>query len=250
LLRLEGIVHAEQGDLDAALHSWLDAVRFGCDIPHGAGSIGAVVGAACQSIGRKEFWTVLPSLSAVQSRAAMKRMTEIMSRQVRLHDVWQEERWALLAGRKEMMTPGWRSKWKGQFSWELQPIDAEQIEQDIIFWHNEGWNFCTAYSKPSRDLTPAEVKERVRDTIRTAEARQSRVKELIKRWDRYDEWTDEDILRDLSRYHDAQMQSALLPYREQVANPPVIETALDPANAAELISAALDGVAKPQKCPT
>jgi hypothetical protein len=66
LLRLEGIVHAEQGDLDAALHSWLDAVRFGCDIPHGAGSIGAVVGAACQSIGRKEFWTVLPSLSAVQ----------------------------------------------------------------------------------------------------------------------------------------------------------------------------------------
>jgi hypothetical protein len=180
----------------------------------------------------------------------MTRLTEIMSRQVLLYDVWQEERWALLAGRKEMMTPGWRSKWKGQFSWELQPIDAEQIEQDIIFWHNEGWNFSTAYSKPSRDLTPAEVKERVRETIRTAEARQSRVKELIKRWDRYDEWTDEDILRDLSRYHDAQMQSALLSYLSKWRIRPSskrLSIRQTPQNSSPLLW--MESL-RPQKCPT
>lgn len=93
LLALRGQVQAIKGDWQGATDSYLDAIRMGEDIPHGATLIGALVGMVCQSIGRKPMWNTIEHLNVSQSHTAINRLTSILERHYAFADTIQEEKW-------------------------------------------------------------------------------------------------------------------------------------------------------------
>ncbi|MCW3100053.1 MAG: hypothetical protein JWL77_5671 [Chthonomonadaceae bacterium] len=93
LLSLRGQVRAAHGDWSGAAENYLDGLRLGEDIPHGASLIGELVGIACQNTARRPLWDVVDHLNAAQTRAVMARLTDIMARHVPFTDTIQEEKW-------------------------------------------------------------------------------------------------------------------------------------------------------------
>jgi type II secretory pathway pseudopilin PulG len=100
LLALQGQVRTEEGDWGGAAESYLDAMQMGEEIPHGSPLIGALVGIGCQAIGRRPMWKVVDHLDALQTRAAIDRLTNMLDRDVPFADSLQEEKWQVQA---EMM---------------------------------------------------------------------------------------------------------------------------------------------------
>jgi len=77
LLRLQGKVDVKQGDWNGAANSYLDCVTIGILVPHGSPAIGGELGSACESIGRKKLWAVIPHLSYSQLQSAKLRLLKI-----------------------------------------------------------------------------------------------------------------------------------------------------------------------------
>jgi len=102
LLVLEGNTKAAHGDWGGAADSYLDAMRFAADAPHGGTLISKLVGIAVQSVGRHPAWKALDHLSAGQARRAARRMEDIIAREFALADMLQEEKWLGLAGTLEV----------------------------------------------------------------------------------------------------------------------------------------------------
>ena len=65
---------------------------MGEDIPRGSTLIGALVGMACQAIGRKPLWDTVDHLNAAQTHAALARLTSILERRVPFADTVEEEK--------------------------------------------------------------------------------------------------------------------------------------------------------------
>jgi len=77
LLQLQGLVDEKNGDWGGAADTYIDSIKLGVDIPHGGAIISQLVGVACESIGRKNLWTILPHLSDAQAQAAKMRLLAI-----------------------------------------------------------------------------------------------------------------------------------------------------------------------------
>lgn len=93
LLSLRGQMRAAHGDWSGAADNYLDGLRLGADIPHGAPLIGKLNGIACQKTARRPLWDLVDHLDAAQTRAVMTHLTEIMARHLPFTDTVQEEKW-------------------------------------------------------------------------------------------------------------------------------------------------------------
>jgi hypothetical protein len=110
LLSLAGQTRAAQGDWGGAMDAYIDDIRLGSDLPHGAVLIGLLVGVACESIGRRHINEVVDHLSLEHARADANRMAQIVADEVPASQTFQEEEWFAQAGLQKMFTdPQWRT---------------------------------------------------------------------------------------------------------------------------------------------
>ncbi len=108
LLSLSAQVKAAQGDWKEAVNADLDAVQLGETLPRGGPLIGMLVGAACQSIGRKQVWQAMPHLSAAEAQAAARRLEAVRAAHVSFANTMQEEKWGTQTSLREVMAkPDW-----------------------------------------------------------------------------------------------------------------------------------------------
>ncbi len=77
LLSLEGQTRAEEGRYGEAINAYIDAIKIGTDLPHDAPLIGALVGYACQAIGRRYAGECVSHLSAPDALMAAHRMEKL-----------------------------------------------------------------------------------------------------------------------------------------------------------------------------
>lgn len=148
LLALTGKTQAAQGEWSDAVGSDLDAVKLGTELPHGSPFIGALVGLACQSIGRRPIWNSINHLSAAQARAASLRLQEIQKRQVSYADVLGTDKSSSQAVLQSLVQqPNWRASvrtfaqnaadakgtafnWTDQQEAEVQQLDGQTVLTD------------------------------------------------------------------------------------------------------------------------
>lgn len=93
LLIIESHSRSEQGDWTGASRSTLDILRLGHDAPRGGSLISALVGYACNAIGRQELQKIMPHLNADAARAAATEMEKLQARRVPFADTLQTEKW-------------------------------------------------------------------------------------------------------------------------------------------------------------
>jgi hypothetical protein len=105
-LTAESYIRAARGDWSGVANSAIDTLELGHDMPRSASLIGALVGYATQSIGRRPLRDALPHLSAAQSRAAARRLEKLYETRVPLADVYREEKWLTQASLLEIMRKG------------------------------------------------------------------------------------------------------------------------------------------------
>lgn len=86
LLKLEGQVKTGKQDWNGAMNSYLDAIRFGADIPNNSPLVGMLVGVACQAIGRHEAWEIVSHLDLKQAKLAVKRLNALERKHVSFQD--------------------------------------------------------------------------------------------------------------------------------------------------------------------
>jgi hypothetical protein len=80
ILIVEGDAHVAQGDAKSAANSFLDAMRLGVDVTRGAPLVGALVGGAIESIGKRSLWEMIDQMDAATARQAARRLEVIESR--------------------------------------------------------------------------------------------------------------------------------------------------------------------------
>lgn len=94
LLALEAQVKAEaDGNAAGAVSSSLDSIQMGTQSVRGGVLITALVGYACQSIGRYVAWEYVNGLTSEEARDAARRLERLQSSAVPFADVLQEEKW-------------------------------------------------------------------------------------------------------------------------------------------------------------
>jgi hypothetical protein len=80
ILIVEGQTHAALSDGQRAANSFLDAMRLGVDVTRGAPLIGALVGGAIESIGKRSIWEMIDQMDAATGRQTARRLEVIESR--------------------------------------------------------------------------------------------------------------------------------------------------------------------------
>lgn len=93
LLSAEGEVREANGNFGGAAESRLDAMQLGATVPRGSNLIGALVGIACEAIGRRPLWSLAGKLTGHEAHAVAKRLEEIETKRVPLADSLTEEKW-------------------------------------------------------------------------------------------------------------------------------------------------------------
>ncbi|MBC8104402.1 MAG: hypothetical protein H7Z41_17640 [Cytophagales bacterium] len=124
LLSLEGQVREASGDLGGASQSRLDAVQMGEMLPRGGGLIHALVGIACEAIGRRPLWVLADKLSAGEAHAAASRLEKIEARRVPMADALKEEKWITQASLLEEF----RTKSTLQVCRDFFPVTSGEAE--------------------------------------------------------------------------------------------------------------------------
>ena len=99
---LDGRLRTARGDTSGAMSAHLDAVQFGQRIPRGAVLIGRLVGIACQAVGRRPVWEMMPRLDVKTARAGARRMETILAQNVGLDETLTEEKYLGQGGLMEM----------------------------------------------------------------------------------------------------------------------------------------------------
>jgi hypothetical protein len=137
-IMLEEQVKAGQGDWSGAVSSGLDAIDLGTQLPHGGGIIGMLVGIACEAIGRRQIWSYSDHLSAMEARAAARRLEGIESRQVSFAETMQEEKWSGQAGLLELMhQPNWRNHVAALIGTQPEDIVTRRMEVQLAFTNDK-----------------------------------------------------------------------------------------------------------------
>ena len=137
LMFLSAQVKAAQGDWNGAVNADLDAVQLGETVPRGGGLIGMLVGAACQSIGRKHIWEAVPLLSATEARAAARGLEAIRASHVPLAETMQEEKWDVQASlRQAMQQRSWPQRLipPDDPSTPIDEGDEEPLSRPMVVW--------------------------------------------------------------------------------------------------------------------
>ena len=110
VLQADGDLHCAAGNWDAGAERYLDILRLGDDMQHGAPLIGMLVGTSVQAIGRQEVWPTLNHVSGAGARRAARRLEAMAARRVPYAEVLREEKWATQAMMMEAFQgQGWRS---------------------------------------------------------------------------------------------------------------------------------------------
>jgi hypothetical protein len=111
LLAMQARVRAADGDLPGAADAALDAVRYGTQISYGRSMVEGLLGFSSQSRGREELWRILDHLDAETAQAAAKRMETLITAQIPLADLWQEEMWGcILFFQEQIINPSDKSQ--------------------------------------------------------------------------------------------------------------------------------------------
>jgi len=95
---------ALEGDYPAAATSALDAIQLGVKVPRGGPLIGALVGYACEAIGRKALWNVADQLDAATLRSTLDRLTALEKERIPFADTLAEEKLGSQIALREMLT--------------------------------------------------------------------------------------------------------------------------------------------------
>jgi hypothetical protein len=103
LLSLEGQTKAAHGDRGGAMDSYLDAIRFGGQVPHGKSMMEMSAGRAIQRIGRNPAWKCVNRLSAADALSSVRKLEKISRNTVDFADVLEEEKWILLSSSADML---------------------------------------------------------------------------------------------------------------------------------------------------
>lgn len=112
LLSLQAQVDSQKDDWNGAIQADLDSIQLGETMAHGGSLIGMLVGQACEAIGRRRAWEIVPHLNTIQALAAAQRLESIRAGHVPTAAVLQEEKWAIQASLMELMTQkGWPSSY-------------------------------------------------------------------------------------------------------------------------------------------
>jgi len=102
---------AAQGAWPASMEDSLLSMRVGADSIHGSPLIGALVGEACESIGRKQARAAVDHLSPSEAHKALAEMEDINAREVPCSQILQEEKWTGMTSLAELFrTPNWRTQ--------------------------------------------------------------------------------------------------------------------------------------------
>jgi hypothetical protein len=91
LLAAEGLLHQQDNQPVQAVHTYLDAIRFGNEISRGGVLINRLVGVACEAIGRAPLAKLVPSLTTEQARQVLAQLEKIDSTHVTWDEVCQGE---------------------------------------------------------------------------------------------------------------------------------------------------------------
>jgi hypothetical protein len=91
LLAAEGDVRLAENRVGEAAQSYLDAVQLGTQMMRGGKNLDAIVGIACQQIGRRGLWKVAPRLSEPEARRVIQRLQKIQASHVPLAEIFYEE---------------------------------------------------------------------------------------------------------------------------------------------------------------
>jgi hypothetical protein len=106
LIGLEGEIREAHGDMDGALRSYLDAVRFGEYIQHGKYELEVLLG---NSMGKRPIWAAVEKLDSRQALGIARELQEMSSHRVDFAAVVQERKWSTEASVLEMLNkPNWR----------------------------------------------------------------------------------------------------------------------------------------------
>jgi len=112
-LVLEAQIKAERRDFSGAASSSLDAMELGAQTARGSLLSGRMTGQACENMGRAFLWKIIDRLDGPTARSAARRMEHILGMRTPFVDALQEEKWAMLASLRDMMTrPDWRMRFR------------------------------------------------------------------------------------------------------------------------------------------
>lgn len=92
LLRIEGSVRADHGDIPGAITSNLDNIHYGIISPRGSGEMGYLVGTVCETIGQVDLWVYLPQSDAKTARAAAHRLEQVGAKRVPIAEMLTNEK--------------------------------------------------------------------------------------------------------------------------------------------------------------
>lgn len=109
MLQADADLQCAEGNWDGGTERYLDILRLGDDIQHGAPLVGMLVGTSIQAIGRQEIWPMLDHVSSTEARRAARRLEAIAAHRVPYADMLREEKWATQAMMMEAFHgPNWR----------------------------------------------------------------------------------------------------------------------------------------------
>jgi hypothetical protein len=121
-LVVEAEDRAYRKDFAGAMESCLDAMEMGEKIPKGSVLIGKMVGIACQTIGLRKAWEVVPQLSASEARQAALRLEAINALHVSFAEALQEEKWCGQASLLQIMR---QANWMREMARNLAPYSYD-----------------------------------------------------------------------------------------------------------------------------
>jgi hypothetical protein len=123
LLVIESHARAERGDWAGASRSALDVIHMGQAIPKGGPYISALVGQSIDSMGVREFESIVPKLDAKSSRAAATRLEQLYVKRVPIAEALQHEK---TFGLKSMVATFKDAKWRNNLGNEWDGLEEEE----------------------------------------------------------------------------------------------------------------------------
>lgn len=100
----EAKYNVDEGKYFRAASSGADSVEMGIRIAHGGTIISALVGHACEAIGRISVWEVTEKLNAKSARSLLRRLQVIETNRAPLRELLMEEKRSSLTMQRKLMT--------------------------------------------------------------------------------------------------------------------------------------------------
>jgi hypothetical protein len=154
-----GRVKAERGDLTGAMRYYLDAMNIGSDLPHGAGLLGALVGAMCEATGRRRIESTIDQLNVLQCQTAISQLDKMDSDRQPAFETLVEQKWSEQADILELKKPRAWHEFAKSYGGDLLSTIVFKFESPQTACHifTSYMNKLIAHSKepwPEQNSTP------------------------------------------------------------------------------------------------